>query len=66
MKYLKEVTNWSDSTPNHVYIFNDKDENVGYIIDGTVQKIFFEKPYKNFSKSRRKFIKIEYKTLLGL
>ena len=45
MKYLKEVTNWSDSTPNHVYIFNEGDENVGYIIDGTVQKIFFEVSY---------------------
>ena len=30
MKYLKEITSWSKApnTPNHTYIFNEKDESV--------------------------------------
>ena len=66
LKYLKEITEWNDSTPNHTYIFDEKDQNVGYIKDGTCQKIMYKNPLKGFSKSRRKFVEIEYKTLLGL
>ena len=66
LKYLKEVTQWNDSTPNHIYIFDDKDQNVGYIKDGTCQKIMYKSPMKGFSKSRRKFVEIKYNTLLGL
>ena len=66
LKYLKEITEWNDSTPNHTYIFDEEDQNVGYIKDGTCQKIMYKNPLKGFSKSRRKFVEIEYKTLLGL
>ena len=61
MKYLKEITKWSESpnTPNHTYIFNEKNENVGYIKTGTTQEIYFSKPSKQFSKSRRKFIRLK-------
>ena len=43
MKYLKEITKWSESpeTPNHTYIFNENDENVGYIKTGTTEEIYF-------------------------
>ena len=60
--YLKEITDWSDSgcnVPNHTYIFNEKNQNVGYIITGTKEEIFFKKPSKLFSKARRKFIKLK-------
>ena len=61
MKYLKEITKWSESpmTPNHTYIFNENDENVGYIKTGTTEEIYFSKPSKQFSKSRRKFVQLK-------
>ena len=61
MKYLKEITSWSESpeTPNHTYIFNEKDENVGYIKTGTTEEKYFSKPFKQFSKSRRKFVQLK-------
>ena len=51
MKYLKEITPWpkAPETPNHTYIFNEKDENVGYIKTGTTEEIYFSKPSKQFS-----------------
>ena len=60
MKYLKEITAWTKApnTPNHTYIFNEKDENVGYIKTGTTQEIYFSKPSRQFSKSRRKFVRV--------
>ena len=60
-KYLKEITKWSESpeTPNHTYIFNENDENVGYIKTGTTEEIYFSKPFKQFSKSRRKFVQLK-------
>ena len=61
MKYLKEITKWAESpeTPNHTYIFNENDENVGYIKTGTTEEIYFSKPSKQFSKSRRKFVQLK-------
>jgi uncharacterized secreted protein with C-terminal beta-propeller domain len=62
MKYLKEITDWSESkTPikNHTYILNEKNELVGYIKTGTKDEIIFKKPMKQFSKSRRKFIQLK-------
>ena len=60
--YLKEITDWSDSgcnVPNHTYIFNEKKQNVGYIKTGTKEELFYKTPSKLFSKSRRKFIKLD-------
>ena len=60
--YLKEITDWSDcscNVPNHTYIFNEKNLNVGYIKTGTKEEIFYKKPSKLFSKSRRRFIKLD-------
>jgi hypothetical protein len=60
--YLKEITDWSDAScniPNHTYIFNAKGQNVGYIKTGTKEEIFYKTPSKLFSKSRRKFIKLD-------
>ena len=61
MKYLKEITKWSESpnTLNHTYIFNENDENVGYIKTGTTEEIYLSKPFKRFSKSRRKFVQLK-------
>ena len=61
MKYLKEITPWpkAPETPNHTYIFNENDENVGYIMTGTTEEIYFSKPSKQFSKSRRKFVQLK-------
>ena len=58
LTYLKEITDWRDcgcNIPNHTYIFNEKKLNVGYIKTGTRKQIFYGKPSKLFSKSRRKF-----------
>jgi hypothetical protein len=59
LTYLKEITVWEDNTPNHTYIFNEKNQNVGYIIKGTKKEIFYKKPSKLFSKARRKFVKVK-------
>ena len=59
LTYLKEITVWEDNTPNHTYIFNEKNQNVGYIITGTKEELFYKKPSKLFSKARRKFIKLK-------
>ena len=59
MKYLKEITDWSESkttVPNHTYIEDDNGHLVGFIKTGTKEEIIFKKPLKQFSKSRRKFI----------
>ena len=55
MKFLKEVTKWTEalSTPNHIYIFNDKNQNVGYIKQGTSEMLMFSKPSKQFDKRRQ-------------
>jgi len=62
MKYLKEITDWSESkTPikNHTYMVNDAGHLVGYIKTGTKEEIIFKSPMKQFSKSRRKFITLK-------
>ena len=60
LTYLKEITDWgAQKVPNHTYIFNEQNQNVGYIKTGTKEEIFYGKPSKLFSKSRRKFIKLK-------
>tara|TARA_Y200000002_G_scaffold14855_1_gene11823 strand:+ start:753 stop:947 length:195 start_codon:yes stop_codon:yes gene_type:complete len=62
MKYLKEITDWSDakcSVPNHTYMVNDAGHLVGYIKTGTKEEIIFKSPMKQFSKSRRKFVDLK-------
>ena len=60
MQYLKEITDWGDyPTPNHTYMVNDAGNCVGYIKTGTQDEIWFKKPKKLFSKSRRKFVKLK-------
>ena len=61
MKFLKEVTKWTEalSTPNHIYIFNDKNQNVGYIKQGTSEMLMFSKPSKQFDKRRQQFVEVE-------
>lgn len=62
MKYLKEITDWSDSkvaVPNHTYIVNDAGHLLGYIKTKTKEEIRFKSPMKQFSKSRRKFITLK-------
>ena len=59
MKYLKETTDWGDlKVANHTYIF-DGSMCVGYIKEGTTEKLFFNKPSKLFSKSRRTFKEVK-------
>ena len=42
--YLKEITDWGDlNVKNHTYIFNEKNQNVGYIITGTKEELFYKK-----------------------
>lgn len=57
MKYLKETTKWDGNTPNHTYIF-DNDKVIGYIKEGTEEELMFKKPWNNFSKKGRTFVKL--------
>lgn len=58
--YLKEITDWGDlNVKNHTYIFNEKNQNVGYIKTGTTEELFYKTPSKLFSKARRKFVKLK-------
>jgi hypothetical protein len=60
LKYLKEITDWSEvkefKVPNHTYMVDDQGHLAGYIKTGTKKEIIFQKPIKNFTKSRRKFV----------
>jgi hypothetical protein len=59
LQYLQETTVWEFSdTPNHTYILNRGGHLVGYIKSGTTKEIVFKSPLKQFSKSRRKFVKL--------
>lgn len=45
MKFLQEVTQWADSTPNHIYVMNDtKSRALGYVRVGTNSVFTFSKP----------------------
>ena len=55
LRAFKEITKWDITTPNHTYILNEQDQLVGYLKTGTKEYIQFNKPMKQFSKSRRKF-----------
>ena len=59
LKAFKEITEWDDNIPNHVYILNSQSQLVGYRKSGTTEYIQFNKPMKQFSKSRRKFIELK-------
>ena len=59
MEYLQEVTDWGDQTiPNHTYIVNKAGQLAGYINQNTTEEIMFNKPKKQWSKARRKFLKV--------
>tara|TARA_B110000977_G_scaffold83086_1_gene111007 strand:- start:2861 stop:3052 length:192 start_codon:yes stop_codon:yes gene_type:complete len=61
IEYFKEITDWGSYTyvPNHTYMVDKSGHLVGYIKTGTTEEIIFSKPMKQFSKSRRKFIKLK-------
>tara|TARA_R110000822_G_scaffold124722_1_gene259169 strand:+ start:886 stop:1077 length:192 start_codon:yes stop_codon:yes gene_type:complete len=63
MQYLKEVTVWDTPVQNHTYIVNDGGNLAGYIKQGTTEEIMFSKPMKQWSKSRRKFEKVNHDTI---
>ena len=60
MIYLLETTKWSDNTPNHIYVFENKKSMkcVGYIKQGTTEIQMFSKPMP-FTKTRRTFKEIK-------
>ena len=61
MEYLQEVTDWGDhNIPNHTYIVNSAGQLAGYIKQNTTEEIMFKKPKKQWSKSRRKFLKVSF------
>ena len=57
--YLTETTDWGDTKINNgVYAINKNGQLVAYS-NGTSPFKVFNKPMKQFSKSRRKFIKLK-------
>jgi hypothetical protein len=61
MEALKEITDWGDhKAPNHTYLL-DGTTLVAYIKQGEKEPFFFKNGIKNFSKTRRKFVKADKK-----
>ena len=59
MKFFQEVTQWSGSTPNHVYyLTDDKRKMVGYIRAGTKRLHKFSQPM-SFDSRGRKFVVLD-------
>jgi hypothetical protein len=60
MYYLLETTDWGDSTPNHIYIFENKKSSkcIGYIPAGGSEISLFVKPMP-FDKRKRTFKEIK-------
>ena len=60
--FMKEVTEldgaWAGRVPQHTYIFNGS-ALIGYIKEGTSEKIIFKNPSKKFDKRGRKFLKVK-------
>lgn len=55
MKFLQELTVWSDNTPNHIYLVVDsRDKMLGYIRSDSKKLEMFKTP-KPFDVRRRKF-----------
>ena len=58
MKFLKELTEWSDNTPNHTYLVVDsKDKMLGYIRSDSKKLEMFKQPLP-FDVRRRKFTEV--------
>lgn len=54
--FKEELTEWSDGTLNHTYIFDKKTKwLIGYIKNGEVKETYFTLPIKTFSTKNRKF-----------
>lgn len=53
---LQETTKWNDNTPNHIYIFSNKDsfKANGYIPNGEKDPVFFSSPMM-FDRRNRTF-----------
>lgn len=59
MEILKEVTDWGEeNVANGIYWVEQGTNLVAYQPPGGIKKVF-KNPLKNFSKSRRKFIKLK-------
>ena len=62
MKYIQEITDWSEVTevniPNHIYIVEGT-KAFGYIKASNNEKVMFSKPLP-FSTRKRKFQEVKY------
>lgn len=59
MLVLQELTEWSNSTPNHVYFVNDeRSKMLGYVPAGAVTALKFSRPM-GFDTRKRKFKEIK-------
>jgi hypothetical protein len=58
MKFLKETTQWDSPTPNHTYIVSPEKWLAGYIKERTKEIIWFDKPLKGWSQTRRTFVDV--------
>lgn len=62
MKFFKEITEWSGEwkgrVPQHVYIFTDDRKLIGYIKEGTTERILFKTPSKQWDNRGRKFVEV--------
>lgn len=60
MKIMLETTEWSDRTPNHVYVFTDNlNKIMAYVKAGTKQVIKFRQPI-DIDRRGRTFVDLDH------
>lgn len=58
MPWMKETTEWRDSTPNHTYFLNSGGKMVAYLPLGKSEPVVFAVP-RGFDKRGRKFVRVD-------
>ena len=59
MRFYQETTDWTDTTPNHIYLLTtDKSKMYGYIKSGSRENVVFAKPMR-FDARGRNFVEVK-------
>ena len=59
MKWMREITEWAEPTPNHLYLLtDDKSKMIAYVKEGTNEHKVFSKPL-GFDPRGRKFKEVK-------
>ncbi len=61
MKYIRETTDWQKcdyAQPQHIYMVESSGALAGYVKNGTTTPVWFNKPLRQWSQTRRKFVEL--------